>query len=72
MNGYEVFSKVEKGYRMSKLIGGIISCFDLYYDIMLQCWKRNVDFRLIFEYLRDFFDNYFVSFEGQYLGEFMG
>lgn len=72
MNGHEVLSKVEKGYRMPKPTGGIIPCPDPYYDIMLQCWKRNADSRPTFEYLRDFFDNYFVSSEGQYSGEPMG
>lgn len=72
MNGHEVLSKVEKGYRMPKPTGGSLPCPDPYYDIMLQCWKRNADSRPTFEYLRDFFDNYFVSSEGQYSGEPMG
>ncbi|XP_061180887.1 tyrosine-protein kinase SRK2-like [Saccostrea echinata] len=72
MNGHEVLSKVEKGYRMPKPTGGTVPCPDPYYDIMLQCWKRNADSRPTFEYLRDFFDNYFVSSEGQYSGEPMG
>ncbi|XP_060082185.1 tyrosine-protein kinase SRK2-like isoform X1 [Ylistrum balloti] len=66
MNGHEVLSKVEKGYRMPKMTGGPVSCPDPYYEIMLSCWKRNPETRPTFVYLQDFFDNFFVSVETPY------
>ena len=58
----ETLEKVERGYRMPKPD----SCPDPYYRIMLQCWDKKSQNRPTFEYLQDFFENYFVTSQDYY------
>ena len=66
MAGHDVLTQIDGGYRMEKPKGGAVECPDPYYDIMLDCWKRNPETRPTFEFLQDFFDNYLISAEKEY------
>jgi hypothetical protein len=65
MNGHEVLSKIEKGYRMPKP-GSAIPVPDAYYETMCQCWNRVPDSRPTFAFLQDFFENFIVQAQVQY------
>ncbi|KAJ8306512.1 hypothetical protein KUTeg_017057 [Tegillarca granosa] len=41
-------------------------CPDSMYDVMKKCWDKNPQNRPTFEYLFNFFDDYFVSTEPNY------
>lgn len=62
MPNREVLEQVERGYRMNKPR----NCPDSMYDIMKKCWDKVSQNRPTFEYLYNFFDDYFVSTEPNY------
>lgn len=62
MPNREVLEQVERGYRMSKPR----NCPESMYDIMKKCWDKVSQNRPTFEYLYNFFDDYFVSTEPNY------
>ena len=62
MTNRDVLEQVERGYRMSK--PGI--CPDTTYEMMLKCWDKRSEERPTFEYLFNFFDDYFIATEPNY------
>lgn len=62
MMNKEVLEQVDRGYRMSK--PG--HCPDSMYEMMLKCWDKKPANRPTFEYLAQFFDDYFISTEPSY------
>ena len=62
--------QVEKGYRMPKPAGINIDCPQEYYEIMLDCWHKIPDKRPTFEYLKNTFEDYFVSTEKSYAEDY--
>ena len=54
--------QVDRGYRMPPPPG----CPDPFYQIMMDCWKKDEMERPTFEYLRYRLEDYFVSSEGPY------
>ena len=66
MNGHEVLTKVEQGYRMPPVNQGPIICPEPYYDIQLKCWNKVAETRPTFSFLQQYFDDYFVSAENSY------
>ena len=64
MGGQEVLRRVEQGYRMQK--PAQFECPESLYDMMLKCWDQNPQARPTFEFLYDFFDDYFVATERSY------
>lgn len=63
MANREVLEQVERGYRMSKPS----LCPESMYEVMKKCWDKNPQNRPTFEYLFNFFDDYFVSTEPNYI-----
>ncbi|XP_067938733.1 tyrosine-protein kinase Yes-like isoform X2 [Watersipora subatra] len=66
MYGREVLEQIEQGYRMPKPRHDRLETPDTLYDIMKKCWDRRPENRPTFEYLYNFFDDYFVSTEPNY------
>ena len=66
MTGNEVLSRLEAGFRMPKPNSEMFECPDSLYAMMLKCWDRNPDSRPTFQFLYDFFDDFFVSTEPNY------
>lgn len=62
MQNREVLEQIERGYRQSKPN----KCPESMYDIMKKCWDKVPANRPTFEYLFNFFDDYFVSAEPNY------
>lgn len=62
LNNSETLNQVERGYRMPKPQ----RCPDSMYDVMLKCWNKHPEDRPTFEYLFNFFDDYFTSTEPSY------
>ncbi|XP_071135324.1 proto-oncogene tyrosine-protein kinase Src-like isoform X2 [Mytilus edulis] len=62
MQNREVLEQIERGYRQSKPS----KCPESMYDIMKKCWDKVPANRPTFEYLFNFFDDYFVSAEPNY------
>ena len=62
MANREVLEQVERGYRQPKPN----NCPESMYDIMKKCWDKKAQNRPTFEYLFNFFDDYFVSTEPNY------
>ncbi|PAA65476.1 hypothetical protein BOX15_Mlig033327g1 [Macrostomum lignano] len=62
MSNTETLSAVENGYRMPKPV----ECPDGLYEVMLACWEEQPDQRPTFEYLRNFFDDFFPATEPSY------
>ena len=62
MNNQEALSNIERGYRMARPA----MCPDSIYDVMLTCWAARAEDRPTFEFLHNFFEDFFVSAEGQY------
>ena len=62
MNNAETMQTVEEGYRMPKPA----ECPQPIYDVMLKTWETLPENRPTFEFLRNFFDNYFTSTEPNY------
>ena len=54
--------KVDRGYRMPPPPG----CPEPFYQIMMDCWKKDEMDRPTFEYLKYRLEDYFVSSEGPY------
>lgn len=44
----------------------LVYCLDFMYEMMLKCWDKKVVNRLMFEYLVQFFDDYFIFIEFSY------
>ena len=65
-SGREVLEQIEQGYRMPKPRHDRLETPDTLYDIMKKCWDRRPENRPTFEYLYNFFDDYFVSTEPNY------
>lgn len=64
MSHAEVIQKVKyEGYRMPKPNG---LCTDPYYAIMKKCWHENPYERPTFEFLFNFFNDYFINIEPCY------
>ncbi|XP_065176206.1 tyrosine-protein kinase SRK2-like [Sycon ciliatum] len=64
MSNAEVLTQVDRGYRMPPPP----NCPEPFYQIMLDCWKKEEMDRPTFEYLRYRLEDYFVSSEGPYKG----
>lgn len=62
MMNKEVLEQVDRGYRMPKPA----HCPDSMYEMMLKCWDKKAANRPTFEYLAQFFDDYFISTEPSY------
>jgi len=62
MTNREVLNQVENGYRIPKPP----RCPDSMYELLLKCWDKRSDERPTFEYLFNFFDDYFISTEPNY------
>ncbi|KAK3090929.1 hypothetical protein FSP39_015809 [Pinctada imbricata] len=62
MTNRDVLEQVDRGYRQAKPN----NCPDSMYDIMKKCWDKKAQNRPTFEYLFNFFDDYFVSVEPSY------
>lgn len=62
MQNREVLEQVERGYRQPKPS----RCPDSMYEMMLKCWDKKAANRPTFEYLFNFFDDYFISTEPNY------
>ncbi|KFM65342.1 Tyrosine-protein kinase Src64B, partial [Stegodyphus mimosarum] len=54
----------KQGYRMPKPTDP--ECSDAVYEIMLLCWKTNPDERPTFEFLFNYFSDYYISSERNY------
>lgn len=67
MSNQEALSNIERGYRMARPP----LCPDAVYDVMLKCWAAEADDRPTFEFLHNFFEDFFVSTEGQYEDNWM-
>ena len=64
MGGQEVLRRVESGMRMPRPTG--FECPESLYEIMLKCWAHKPADRPTFDFLYDFFDDYFVATEPNY------
>lgn len=62
MNNTETLQEVEKGYRMPPPS----ECHAKIYNVMLTTWQQNPDDRPTFEFLCQFFENYYVHAETNY------
>lgn len=62
MNNTETLNQVSSGYRMPKPA----ACPDGVYEIMLQTWDAAPEHRPTFEYLCNFFEEYFAATETGY------
>lgn len=62
MQNREVLEQVDRGYRQPKPT----RCPDSMYEMMLKCWDKKAANRPTFEYLFNFFDDYFISTEPNY------
>ncbi|KAK6180518.1 hypothetical protein SNE40_012659 [Patella caerulea] len=62
MGNREVLDQVERGYRMPRPK----NCPQPAYDMVLKCWDKRSENRPTFEYLFNFFDDYFISTEPSY------
>lgn len=71
-SGREVLEQIERGYRMPKPRHEKLETPDTLYEIMLKCWDKRPDNRPTFEYLYNFFDDYFVSTEPNYKDPLLG
>ena len=64
MHNREVIEQVERGYRMPKPPN--TECPDTVYNQMLQCWDAEPEKRPTFEFLYNFFDDFFIATEPSY------
>lgn len=64
MPNRQVIEYIEHGSRMPKPQG--VECPESVYSCMIQCWDAEPEKRPTFEYLFNFFDDYFVSTEPSY------
>lgn len=64
MPNRQVIEYIEQGNRMPKPQG--VECPDSVYQCMMHCWDAEPEKRPTFEYLFNFFDDYFVSTEPSY------
>ena len=62
MTNRDVLEQVERGYRMAKPR----ICPESMFEIMLKCWDKKAEERPTFEFLFNFFDDYFISTEPSY------
>ncbi|KAH3696450.1 hypothetical protein DPMN_083915 [Dreissena polymorpha] len=62
MTNREVINQVENGYRMPRPS----KCSPAMYEIMVKCWDKRPEERPTFEYLFNFFDDYFIATEPSY------
>ncbi|WAR23094.1 FYuncharacterized [Mya arenaria] len=62
MTNREVLNQVESGYRMPRST----KCSDAMYEIMVKCWDKRPEERPTFEFLFNFFDDYFIATEPNY------
>lgn len=71
MDNFTANNEVEKGYRLPRPThcghDRNSECPPPVYDIMLKCWNRLPEKRPSFDYLFNFFSNYSVETEHQYL-----
>lgn len=64
MPNRQVIEYIEQGNRMPKPQG--VECPDSVFQCMMHCWDAEPEKRPTFEYLFNFFDDYFVSTEPSY------
>ena len=64
MNNRDVLEQVERGYRMPK--PNLVECPATIYQVMLDCWDKDPDKRPTFEYLYNYFDDFFIANEPRY------
>ena len=57
MTNQEVLTQVERGYRMPQPINSNKAV----YEVMLTCWSQDPEQRPTFEYLFNFFDDFYVA-----------
>jgi len=62
MTNKEVLNQCQNGYRMQQPP----KCSDHMYEIMLKCWDKRPEERPTFEFLFNYFDDYFISTEPNY------
>ena len=64
----DIMLKVAEGYRMPNPHGsGRVICPPPIYNTMLMCWKHKPEDRPTFEFLKNFFEDYEVCAEQQYV-----
>lgn len=67
MMNREVLEQVERGYRMPKpMLTQTEPCPASLYELMLQCWHKEVMYRPTFEYIQGFLEDYFTATEPNY------
>lgn len=63
MSNREVLVQISRGYRLPK---PNCDCPNTMYDVMCKCWEQDPDKRPTFEYLHNYFDDFFICNEPKY------
>ncbi|XP_064625823.1 tyrosine-protein kinase SRK2-like isoform X2 [Lineus longissimus] len=66
MDNNTALREVKMGYRMPRPVYGKIECPENLYDTMLKCWDQDPANRPTFNYLKMYFDDFFVAAEASY------
>lgn len=66
MNGQEVLTKIEDGYRMPKPNHERVECPIAAYEKMLECWNIKAEARPTFSHLYSFFDDFLNTSDSHY------
>jgi fyn-related kinase len=66
MDNNTALREVKSGYRMPRPMYGKIECPENLYDTMSKCWDAEPANRPTFNYLKMYFDDFFVASETSY------